>query len=387
MAETFIHISTAGDHYSPMAGSSYSTIIYEWTRCHEAAGGKTIVVVGKGTKDGYQPYEVGECVEVDYAPFPSQRSRRLADALTGAVGLGRPVKWLTYRAMLDAIPPTFDGYIFVHGEPAVIVPLKKARPKAKIILYCPYDLFRWYTATEVRRVAAACHRVLCNSQYIGDYVSQKAGQQLPNLRVAYYGIDVERFTPALSPPTGRPVVVFFGRVVHDKGPDLLLRAAQMVKDQGIDFVVRIVGGTWLGATTGAPHLSAYEQELRRMAEGLGDSVLFSAPVSRSAIAAEMQKASIFCIPSRWKEPIPLVAFEGLASGLPIIASRRGGIPEALGDVGLYFDPPDVGTLASHLERLLRDPAERARLGALGRKRAEESTWQKRYPLLMKALTE
>ena len=83
----------------------------------------------------------------------------------------------------------------------------------------------------------------------------------------------------------------------------------------------------------------------------------------------------------------MVDFEGLASGLPIIASRRGGISEALGDVGLYFEPPDVGILANHLERLLRDSEERFRLGKLSRQRAEESTWEKRYPLLIKALTE
>jgi glycosyltransferase involved in cell wall biosynthesis len=114
-------------------------------------------------------------------------------------------------------------------------------------------------------------------------------------------------------------------------------------------------------------------------------VEFVPPVSRAEIGAEMQRASILCVPSRWQEAYNLVVTEGLACGLPVIAARRGGIPEALGDVGLYFDPPDVETLAAHLERLLRDPAERIRLGKLGRQRAEEATWEKRYPLLLEAI--
>ena len=385
MSSVFIHIPVVGDHYSPMNGSSYPTIIYQWTKCHEAAGGRTVVIVGKGTMEGYPPYELGRCVEVDFGAFPHKRSVRMIDAVAGAAGLRRPVKWRAYRAMLDAIDRNFDGFVFVHGEPAVIIPLKKARPKAKVVLYCHYDLFQWYREPEVNAVAAACHRVLCNSQYIGNYVNRKAGRNLENLRVAYYGIDVERFTPAKSPPTGRPVVMFFGRVAHQKGVDLLIEAAKIVKGRGVDFTLRVVGGTWLGP--GTPQLTPYEQELRELAKPLGSDAVFDPPVSRSAIGVEMRKGSILCIPSRWQEPIPLVAFEGLASGVPIVASRRGGIPEALGDVGFYFDPPDVETLAGHLERLLRDPAERARLGALGRKRAEESTWEKRYPLLIKALTE
>lgn len=385
MPETFIHIPVVGDHYSPKNGSSYPTIIYQWTKCHEAAGGKTVVIVGKGTMDGYPPYDLGECVEVGLGAFPNRRSVRMLDAISGAAGLTRRVKWNAYRAALDAIPAGYSDYLFVHGEPAVILPFKAARPRAKIILYCHYDLFQWYRAPEVNRIASACHRVLCNSQYIGNYVNEKAGKRLPNLRVAYYGIDTDQFSPALVAPTGRPVVMFFGRVSREKGPDLLIEAAKIVKDHGLDFTLRIMGGTWLGP--GVPQLSPYEHELRQMAGGLGDTVVFDPPVSRSAIAAEIQKSWVVCVPSRWDEPFGLVVLEALACGVPTIASSRGGIPEAAGDAALYFDPPDVAALAGHLERLLRDPAERARLGALARQRAEESTWQKRYPLLIKALTE
>ena len=385
MSETFIHIPVVGDHYSPKNGGSYTTIIYQWTKCHHAAGGKTIVIVGTGTKEGYPPYDLGECVEVDMGAFPHRRSVRLIDALVGAVGMRRPVKWRAYRAMLDAIPVNFDGFIFVHGEPAVVVPLKKTRPKAKIVLYCHYDLFRWYTAPEVNRVAAACHRVLCNSQYIGNYVMRKAGRKLENIRVVYYGIDTKQFAPADSQPTGRPVVLFFGRVAHQKGVDILIQAARMVKERGVDFTLRIIGGTWLGP--GIPQLSPYEQELRELARPLGNDAVFDPPVSRSLIAGEIQKSSVVCVPSRWDEPFGMVVLEALACGVPTVASNRGGIPEAAGDAALYFDPSNVASLVRHLERLLRDPAERSRLGALGRKRAEESTWEKRYPQLIKALTE
>jgi len=384
MAETFIHIFTVGDHYSPATGSSYPTVIYELTRCHEAAGGKTVVIVGKGTMEGYPPYPVGEVVEVNYGAFEHRRYIRLLDAVQGAVGLPRSLKWGAYRDALDAIPVNFDGYVFVHGEPAVVIPLKKARPKAKIILYCHYDLFRWYTAMEVNRVAKACHRLVCVSGYIAKYVNGKAGRKLENVRVVLNGVDAGKFTPAPQPPAGPPVVLFVGRVTPEKGVDLLVRAALMLKEKGLQFRLRIVGGQYLGV--GAP-TSDFQREVTKSAVSLGDRVEFEPFVPRAEVARVYQSASVFCAPSTWDEPFGMTVTEAMACGLPLVVSRRGAFTEVAGDAALYFDPPAVETLAGHLERLLRNPGERARLGALARQRAEESTWKKRYPLLIKAITE
>ncbi len=384
MPENFIHIFTVGDHYSAATGSSYPTVIYELTRCHEAAGGKTFVIVGKGTMEGYPPYPVGEVVEVNYGPFEHRRYVRLLDALQGAAGLRRSLKWKAYRAALDAIPVDFDGYVFVHGEPAVVVPLKKARPNAKIVLYCHYDLFRWYAALEVNRIAGACHRLLCVSGYIARYVNGKAGRELENARVVLNGVDAGKFTPASQPPAGPPVILFVGRVTPEKGVDLLVRAALALKERGLQFRLRIVGGQYLGV--GAP-VSDFQREVAVIAAGLGEVAEFKPFVPREQITGVYQAADIFCAPSTWDEPFGMTVTEAMACGLPTVVSRRGAFPEVAGDAALYFDPPDVAALAGHLERLLHDPAERARLGATARRRAEESTWEKRYALLVKALTE
>ncbi len=101
-------------------------------------------------------------------------------------------------------------------------------------------------------------------------------------------------------------------------------------------------------------VTPYEQELRKLAAGLGDSVEFQPFVDRSRVAAMFDAATIFCVPTNWDDPCPLT----------VVVSRRGGIPEIGGDAVLYFQPPEIDTLADHLAALLDD--EKAR-NALGRR--------------------
>jgi glycosyltransferase involved in cell wall biosynthesis len=77
------------------------------------------------------------------------------------------------------------------------------------------------------------------------------------------------------------------------------------------------------------------------------------------------------VPSLWPEPFGLVGPEAMAHGLPVIASRVGGIPEWLadGEVGFLFEPGDVQGLADRINRLLFDRALARRLGQQARARA------------------
>jgi len=81
----------------------------------------------------------------------------------------------------------------------------------------------------------------------------------------------------------------------------------------------------------------------------------------------------------------LTVAEGLASGLPMVVSRRGGIPEVAGDAALYFQPPDHRELALAIGRLLDSPQERKSLGVRARRRAELVTWEHQYTELCKSV--
>ncbi len=77
------------------------------------------------------------------------------------------------------------------------------------------------------------------------------------------------------------------------------------------------------------------------------------------------------VPSIWAEPFGVVALEGIASGCAIAASSQGGLPDAVGPCGLFFENGDVSGLTNALQRLLCEPTLRAQLISAGPKHLEQ----------------
>lgn len=374
-----IHIPTPGDHYSPATGSAIMTVIHELARRHAERGGETQVVVGRGTR---HDYGVGECIEVGFPPLPRRRHKGI-DALAGRLGRPRPFATALYRPALDAVEPDFDGPVLFHNAPAPLPLMRRQRTEAKVCLYVHNELFRTYGHGELRRTVAAAHRVICVSRFMADALAERLGEAPVNVRAVLNGVDTERFRPREDgPPPGDPVVLFVGRIVPEKGVDLLLRAAARIATRNRRFRLRVIGSSGFSATD---PLSRHEMALRRIAGPLGDLVNFQPFVDRDRIIEEYRAASIFCIPSNWDEPCSLTLPEALACGLPSIASDRGGIPEVGADAALYFRPPDVDGLADRLSYLIDDASARAEWGRRARERAQALSWDGQYGRFLRAL--
>jgi glycosyltransferase involved in cell wall biosynthesis len=301
----------------------------------------------------------------------------------GRLGLARPFGAVAYRPYCRAIEADFAGPIFVHNNPVALPAFKESHPKALVCLWAHNEVFNTYTAREARRVAGAADRIICVSRFIADGMAARVDGIADRLKVVHNGVDTGRFRPdpaALRP--GDPVILFVGRVVPEKGPDLLIRAALKIRERSRRFKVRIVGSSGFCA---ADPLTPYERQLRQLAEPFGDAVEFQPFVDRAMVLAEYQAASIFCAPSNWNEPVSLTVPEALASGLATVAARRGGIPEVGGDAVLYFDPPDVDELAAHLAMLLDNPAQCAAWSAKALERAALLAWDRQYAVLLAAL--
>lgn len=383
MAEHFIHIPTPGDHYSPGTGSAVMTVIYELTRQHEAAGGETTIVVGRGTFDGYPPYPVGNPSEVDFGPLPDRR-RKMLDVIAGRLGLGRPNICTTYRPALKAIPADFEGYLFVHNAPGVGHLFRKHLPRARLCLYMHNRLFDTYGRRELSDTVNTWDHLICVSRFLKDYVASKLGRDCGKCSVVLNGVDTGFLRPVPRQETEVPTVLFLGRVIPEKGVDLLVRAAVLLKERGVPFRLEIVGSSGFAASD---PLSEYEEELRQLAVPLGEQVSFQPFVRRDEILHCYGRADIFCVPSNWDDPCPLTALEGLACGLPSVMSRRGGVPEIGLDAVLYFNPPDHVELADRLEEFLKNPPLREEYSRRARARAEQLTWQNSYETLIHSLSE
>jgi glycosyltransferase involved in cell wall biosynthesis len=145
-------------------------------------------------------------------------------------------------------------------------------------------------------------------------------------------------------------LVFLGRLVSDKGCDLVLRALAILKAEGIYPSFSVIGG--------GPEMQA----LKRLAEelGLSDQVVFRGAI-REGRGREVAQHKILVVPSTWEEPFGLVALEGIAAGCAVIASHAGGLPEAVGPCGVLFPNGDVAGLAAALREVLTNESLREKL--------------------------
>ena len=149
-------------------------------------------------------------------------------------------------------------------------------------------------------------------------------------------------------------VVFMGRLVSDKGCNLLLLALAHLAREGLRPTVTIIGD---GPEMPALKVLSAEHGLEGQVEFVGSM--------RQGRGNTVARHRIMVIPSLWAEPFGVVALEGVAVGCALVASSQGGLSYAGGPCGLYFPNGNVMALAGELRRLLIDPALCAQLVAKG----------------------
>ena len=194
-------------------------------------------------------------------------------------------------------------------------------------------------------------------------VSDGIASTLPSQRVhtVLNGVDVERFHPADFKGDGPPTVIYVGLLTRRKGVVDLIEASKMLTARGIHHRLRLIGGR-------PDEGGEEEQEVRSAAVGSED---FVGGVPHEDMPRLLQSADVFCLPS-WYEAMPLSVLEAMASGLPVVATRVGQIPEVVGkEVGRLVAPSNPDELANALGELLCDHELRQRLGANGRRTAED----------------
>lgn len=217
-----------------------------------------------------------------------------------------------------------------------------------------------------RRVAAAEFVLVCSGTAADD-LRAIAGPAADRVRLAYHGVDTTRFqpvpeaTPPAAPadPTSASLrLLAVGRLVDKKGYPVLLDALARVIAGGRHLSCRVIGA--------GPQSAALIAQARRL--GLQDSVEFLGARTQLEVAAAYHWADTFVqasivLADGDRDGVPNSVLEAMASGLPVIASTVAGIPEAVVDgvTGLLVAPGDAAALADGLNRLIDDPALRARL--------------------------
>jgi alpha-1,3-rhamnosyl/mannosyltransferase len=108
---------------------------------------------------------------------------------------------------------------------------------------------------------------------------------------------------------------------------------------------------------------------------LGTHVHFTGYIDDASLCELLNSAYALVFPSLW-EGFGLPAVEAMSCAVPVLASRRGSLPEVVGDAGLYFDPDNPAAIAACAIRLLDDPALRERLSGIALARAGRFSWDR-----------
>ena len=159
--------------------------------------------------------------------------------------------------------------------------------------------------------------------------------------------DARTFFFATSSEERPADLIFLGRLVSEKGVDILLEALAALRTRGLSPTLTIVGA--------GPELSAMQEMAAALR--LHDQVTFAGPKRGEELVALLRRHRILVVPSRSDEPFGVAALEGIACGCVVVGSQGGGLPEAIGPCGLTFPNGDVKALAQALELLLLSPNE------------------------------
>jgi phosphatidylinositol alpha-1,6-mannosyltransferase len=255
--------------------------------------------------------------------------------------------------------------IAAHGRELLLAPWR-AFPLAQ----------RGYDAVR-RRALTAADRVLANSEYTAR-LARELGVRDERLLVTHCGTDPAQFRPLDASAlrerlglTGRPVLLTIARLVERKGIDAVLRALPVVRQAVPNVAYAVVGD--------GPERERFAALSREL--GVDEAVRFVGVVSDAELPLWYSLADVFVMPSRSDPPdvegFGIVYLEASACERPVVATRAGGVPDAVADgiSGLLVTPGDLDELATKIIELLLDPARAAELGRRGRERVlAELNW-------------
>ncbi len=295
------------------------------------------------------------------------------------------------RRVAGLIRQLAPDLLHVHNRPLLALNLKTWFPRLPVLLHM-HNIYSILGKRErpAPHTPIPVDAFLACSNFVLDQERQRLGTGARAYYVMYNGVDPAAFAPwweraeetqAVRKQHGldkEPVVLFAGKIRESKGVGLLLAAMHRVWEKLPQAALALVGGTEFGR--GRIHRETpFFREFREEVARAPGRVILTGFVPHDSMARTYLLGDVFVAPSQKAEGMPMVLLEASACGLPLIATRLGGIPEVVraGTNGLLLDSPhDPEELAEKILALLRDPALCRSLGGRGRQLIEERfSWQ------------
>jgi len=221
---------------------------------------------------------------------------------------------------------------------------------------------------KIQHVLNTCDIILANTKFAMRQLIA-LGCPIGKIKILPQGIDLKNFSFIKRRPEKKRKIIFLsvGRLSVEKGFEYALRAMANLTSS-FDFQYRICGS--------GPQLIKLKQLATELS--IGNRIKFFGPMSQKDLFYEYSSADIFILPSikihnGWQETQGVVIQEAQATGLPVIATRTGGIPECIidGKTGILVDEKSPEQIADAIKFLINHPEKYRELSFAGRKYVEE----------------
>jgi glycosyltransferase involved in cell wall biosynthesis len=216
------------------------------------------------------------------------------------------------------------------------------------------------------KLVEAARVIITETDYAEKFLRERFPERADRIHRVYNGLNLAEFGRATF-SSDPPSIVAIGRLIVKKGFANLIRACALLVERGRSFQCDIFGEGPL------------ENQLRAQIEELGlqEFVQLRGPKPQHELRAHLANASVFVLPSV-PEPdggmdnLPTVIMEAMATGLPVVSTRIGGIPEMVIDnqTGFLVQPEDAVALAGTIEKVTNDQSLGQKLGQVGYEQAQ-----------------
>lgn len=264
----------------------------------------------------------------------------------------------------------FD-YVVLENCPGYVYKLSQ-RGYKNLILHLHNDLLN---------SKSRYHDVIFNSLIkiltVSDYINRRVSSILPSKKTQtiYNGIDLFKFSPKGKSSVSRKslgfsdddfVMIYSGRINNEKGiAELIDALSQLRKNPQIKLL--ILGSSFFD---NAKNEDAFILELKDKAKKIEEKIVFTGFVPYAKVPDYLQLADIAVLPSMWDEPFGLTIVEAMASGLPLITTRSGGIPEICEGVATIIERENIVTnLTTAIINLYEHPEKRKQMATASIERA------------------
>lgn len=285
----------------------------------------------------------------------------------------RPVQWVWRRFDLPSIEWWAGEVDVVHGTNFVVPP---ARGAARVATVHDLTAVRYPELCEpvsrgfpdlVRRALAKGAWVHTPSAFVAEEVVELLGADPDRVRAVHHGVPaIPPANRSMDPPPGMGAYVLaLGTIEPRKDHPSLVRAFDLLAGVHPELGLVLAGPDGWGT-------AALEEATA--ASGFARRIVRLGYVSEARRAELLAGAAVFAYPSRY-EGFGFPPLEAMASGIPVVTTDAGALPEVVGDAALMVPSGDPERLASALETALYDDGARAELVEKGRRRAASFRWE------------